>query len=53
MNGESNMQTCMLPCVKQILRELKPGLCNNLEGCSGKRGLRDIQEVGDIGVPYG
>ena len=53
MYGESNMQTCMLPCVKQILRELKPGLCNNLEGWGGKRGLRDIQEGGDIGVPYG
>ena len=53
MNGESNIQTCMLPCVKQILRELKPGLCNNLEGWGGKRGLRDIQEGGDIGVPYG
>ena len=25
MYGESDMQTCMLPCVKQILRELKPG----------------------------
>ena len=51
MYGESNMQTYMLPCVKQILREVKPGLCHNLEGWSGERGLRDVHEGVDIGVP--
>jgi len=46
------MQTYMLPCVKQILREVKPGLCHRaLEGWSGERGLKDVQEGVDVGVP--
>ena len=42
-NGESNMETYMLPCIKidsqwkfaVRLRELKPELCSILEGWKG------------------
>ena len=33
------------------LRELKPGLCNNLEGWGGEGGRREVQEGGDIDTP--
>jgi len=33
------------------LRELKPGLCDNLEGRNGEGGGREVQEGGDMGVP--
>ena len=33
------------------LRELKPGLCNNLEGWGGEGGRREVQEGGDICKP--
>ena len=33
------------------LRELKPGLCNNLEGWGGEGGRREVQEGGDIDIP--
>ena len=33
------------------LRELKQGLCDNLEGWDGERDGREIQEGGDMGVP--
>ena len=33
------------------LRELKLGLCDNLEGWEKVGGGREIQEVGDIGIP--
>ena len=33
------------------LGELKPRLCNNLEGWDGEGGGREVQEEGDIGIP--
>ena len=33
------------------LRELKQGLCDNLEGWDGEGGGREVQEGGDMGVP--
>ena len=33
------------------LRELKPGLCINLEGWDGKGDRREVQEGGDICIP--
>ena len=33
------------------LRELKPGLCNNLEGWDGEGGGTEIQEGRDIDKP--
>ena len=31
--------------------QLKPELCNNLEGWGGEEGGREVQEGGDIGIP--
>ena len=53
------MEIYTLPYVKQIsqwefnewLRELKPGLCNNLAGWEVVGGGMDVQEEGDIGTP--
>ena len=39
------MESC---CVTQ---ELKPGLCNNLEGWDEEGDRREVQEGGDICVP--
>ena len=56
--GESNMETYIT--VYKIdshwqfaiwLRELKPGLVNNLDGQDGERGGRDTQVGGDMGKP--
>ena len=33
------------------LRELKQGLCNNLEGWGGEGPGREVQERGDICIP--
>ena len=33
------------------LRNLKQGLCINLEGWNGERGGREVQKGGDIGIP--
>ena len=33
------------------LRELKQGLCNNLEGWGRERDGRNIQKGGEMGVP--
>ena len=33
------------------LRELKPGLCNSLEGWNEVEGGKEVQEWGDIGIP--
>ena len=32
-------------------QELKPGLCNNLEGWDGEESWREVQDGGDIGIP--
>ena len=34
-----------------VTQELKPGLCNNLEGWSGEGSGWEFQEGGDIGIP--
>ena len=54
MYGESNVETCIIICkidsqwkFAVCLRELNPGLCNNLEGWDGV----EVQEGGDIGIP--
>ena len=53
--GESNMETYITICkIKSqwefavLLRELKPGLGNNLEGWDGEGGRRDVQVEGDM-----
>ena len=33
------------------LRELQPGLCDNLDGWDGMGGARDVQEAGDMCIP--
>ena len=57
-HGESTMQTYTLPCKTDTqwefaawLRELKLGLCDNLEGGEGLGGGRKFQEGGDICIP--
>ena len=56
--GESNMETYITMCkigtqweFAVCLRELKQGLCINLEGWDGEGDGRHIQEGGDIGIP--
>ena len=58
MYGESNMETCIT--IDKIdsqwefavcLRELKQGLCINLEGSDGEADGREVQEGGDICLP--
>ena len=58
--GESNMEIYITICEIESqwefaiwLRELKPGLCNNLEGWDGEDDGREVQEGGDIGYTYG
>ena len=55
MFGESNMETYITICkidsqweFAVYLRELKQGLCINLEGQDGKGDGRKVQEGGDI-----
>ena len=58
MYGESNMEIYITICKTDSqwefaiwLRELKPGLCNNLEGWDVEGEGKDVQEGGDIGRP--
>ena len=58
MYGKSNMETYITVCRTDSqwefavwLREVKPGLCNNLEGWDGGRGGREVQKGGDICIP--
>ena len=57
MYGESNMETYITICKTDsqwefavCLRELKQGLCINLEGWDGEDG-REVQEGGEICIP--
>ena len=57
MYGESNMETYITICKTDsqwefavCLRELKQGLCINLEGWDGDDG-REVQEGGEICIP--
>ena len=59
MYGEQNMETCITICkidsqweFAVYLRELKQGLCINLEGQDGKGDGREVQEGGDMYI-YG
>ena len=58
MNGDSVMEAYTLTHVNRQptdfavqLRELRLGLCNNLEGWESAGSGREIQEGGDIGTP--
>ena len=58
MYGKSNMETYITiwkidsPWEFAVcLRELKQGLCINLEGCDGQGDGRELQEGGDICIP--
>ena len=58
MYVKSTMETYITMCkigsqweFAVCLRELKQGLCINLEGWDGEGDGRDIQEGGDIGIP--
>ena len=58
MYRESNMETYIIICKTDsqwefavCLRELKQGLCNNLEVCDGQGDGRESQEGGDICIP--
>ena len=57
MNEKSSMEAYTICKIESKwkfavwLRELKLGLCNNLEGWDGERGGKDVQEGGDIGIP--
>ena len=58
MNGESNMETYSTTCkidsqreFAVLPREIKQGLCDNLEGWDGEGDGIEVQEAGDMGVP--
>ena len=58
MYGKSNMETYITICKIYIqreftvwLRELKQGLCINLEGWDGEGNGREVQKRGDICTP--
>ena len=60
MYGERNTETYVTMCKIDSqwefavwLGELKPGLCNNLEGWDGEGGGREVQEGGDICLMFG
>ena len=58
MYGKSNMETyitiCKIYSQREFtiwLRELKQGLCINLEGWDGEQDEREFQKGGDICIP--
>ena len=58
MYRESNMEIYITICKIDSqrafalwLRELKLGLCKNLEGCNGNEDGKEVQEGGDICIP--
>jgi len=58
MYGESNMETYLTICkiasqqeFAICLRELKQGLCINLEGWDGEGHRREVQKGGNICIP--
>ena len=58
MYGENNMETYITICKIDSqwefavwLRELKQGLCINLEGWDREEDEREVQEGGDICIP--
>ena len=60
MYGESNVETYITMCkidsqreFAVCLRELKQGLCINLEGWDGEGEGREFQKGGDMCIHYG
>ena len=58
MYGENNIETYISICKIDSqwefavwLRELKQGLCDNLEGWDGEEDAREVREGGNMGVP--
>jgi len=55
MYGESNLETyitvCKIDSQWEWLRELKQGLCINLEGWDGEGNGREVQKGKDICIP--
>ena len=58
MYGKSNIETYISICKIDSqwefavwLRELKQGLCDNLEGWDGEEDGREVREGGNMGVP--
>ena len=58
MYGKSNMETYITICKIDIqqefsiwFRELKQGLCSNLEGWDGEGDGKEFQRGGDICIP--
>ena len=58
MYGKSNMETYITICkidsqweFAVCLRELKQGLCINLEGWDGQRDGREVPKGGDVYIP--
>ena len=58
MYGEINKETYITICKTDSQwelavgpRELKPGLCNDLEEWDGEGGGKKVQEGGDMGTP--
>ena len=58
MNGEGNTETYITICkigsqweFAVCLRELKLGLCINLEGWDGEGDGREVQKGGDVCIP--
>ena len=58
MCGKSNVETYITICkidsqreFAECLRNLKQGLCNNLEGQDGEGDGREVQKGGNICIP--
>ena len=58
MYGKGNMETYIVMCKIDSqqefavwLKELKQGLCINLEGWDGEGGGREVQKRGDMCIP--
>ena len=59
MYGETDMETYITVCKMDsqwefalCLKKLKQGLCINLEGWGGEGARREVQEGGDICIPW-
>ena len=54
METHTNTTVCKIDSQLEFavwFRELKPGLCDNLDGWDGMGGGRYVQEGGDTGIP--
>ena len=51
---ETYSTTCKIDSQREFAvlpREIKPGLCDNLDGWDGEGDGIEVQEAGDMGVP--